>query len=54
MNLLPTPTELAQIAAPLLAARTEFYAQSDIAWAVSEAYLLWQEARRFCEELKQR
>jgi hypothetical protein len=48
----PTPTELAIIAAPLLASRNSFNAESDMRWAVLEAHLLWTEAREFIEGLK--
>jgi len=45
----PTPTELALIAAPLLAEGIVHSSDYDVAAAVFDAHCLWQEAHRFCE-----
>ena len=47
----PTPTDLAIIAAPILAAQLHPMDETAKHWSVTTAYALWQEARRFCEAL---
>jgi|KBSSwiStaDraftv2_1062776.scaffolds.fasta_scaffold294132_3 hypothetical protein len=51
---LPTPIELALIAAPLLAAGRANSRNYDVVHAVFEAHRIWLEAHRFCEALEGR
>jgi len=47
----PTPTDLALIASPILAAQPHPLDETAKHWSITTAYALWKEARRFCEAL---